>query len=246
MARSALAVLDADPQLRDVNLLVSVVDRVAVIGGPVPNPETARRAEAVLRERVPGLADVKNRCFVQQAPDPLIRAVADRLGPRPPAFPELPGVVPHPRTGMVFAPPPVAEVPIVPATPWEQPFTSLKPPSPSTGGVLGGPVGPARPVADPPAVALAPIPAAVVPSPPTGVPTVLTTGSGRPGDLLLAAATVRRSNPTKFGGLTTELQDGTLIIGGSAARAKYAWDYAEALRRVPGMVRVAVGAVDVP
>jgi hypothetical protein len=57
LARSALAVVDSDPQLRDVNLVVSVVDRVAVIGGPVPSEEAGRRAEVLVRG-VPGIAAV--------------------------------------------------------------------------------------------------------------------------------------------------------------------------------------------
>ncbi|MBM3983419.1 MAG: BON domain-containing protein, partial [Planctomycetes bacterium] len=92
LARAALAALDADPVLKDVNLIVSVVDRGAVVGGPVATDEIKKRAEAVIRG-VPGIASVKNVCFVQADPDPLLRAVAERMkgGTKPGSAP-LPGV----------------------------------------------------------------------------------------------------------------------------------------------------------
>ena len=77
LARTALSAIDADPMVRDVNVLVSVVDRVAVVGGPVPSQEHGRRAESIIR-RVPGIVEVKNRCFVQEPPDPLLRAMSAR------------------------------------------------------------------------------------------------------------------------------------------------------------------------
>src|SRR5262245_32998796 len=94
LARSALAALDADPDLKGVNLVVSVVDRVAVIGGPVATAKQAKRAEEIVRG-VPGIADVRNTCFVSAGPDPLLRSIAERvssLPPRPMMY-ELPGVL---------------------------------------------------------------------------------------------------------------------------------------------------------
>jgi hypothetical protein len=244
LARAALKALDDDPQLKDVNLVISVVDRVAVVGGPVATTDVARRAERVLRERVPGLVDVKSRCFEQSAADPLLRAVADNLKKppaewQPPRPGELPGLVPHPVTGLAYTPPPRVES-LLPAGAGENSVTSLKPPTgpPAGGGVLLDPVRPDRLPVSP----VRPDTTSMANAPPA----VLTTGSGRPGDLLLAAASVRRENPEKFGGLTAELKAGTLVIGGTARQAAHAWEYADALRRVPGMVRVAIGAVDVP
>jgi hypothetical protein len=103
-------------------------------------------------------------------------------------------------------------------------------------------------------VLLPPVASVAAPAltPPTR-PAVLTTGppalttavvAGRPNDVLTAAAGVRGANP-KFSSLTVELRDGTLVIGGTAARAADAWEFAQALRRVPGVVRVAVGPVTV-
>ena len=95
LARSALAALDAEAELRGVNLVVSVVDGVAVIGGPVPNAAISKRAERIVRA-VEGMKDVRNTCFVSTGPDPLLKAVAvkaaSELPPRP-VMGELPGVL---------------------------------------------------------------------------------------------------------------------------------------------------------
>jgi hypothetical protein len=233
LARSALAALDADPQLRDVNLVVSVVDRVAVIGGPVPTADTGKRAAWVIG-RVQGIAEVKNRCFVQAGPDPLIRAVSERIGTSRPLFPELPpivgsakatGSIPPPAAGWDVAPPPV-----------EEPRVSLRPATPPIDSVLMAPVGS---VATP---ALPPTRPAVLTNTPAAPTTAVV--AGRPGDVLSAATTVRNTSP-KFAALTVEMRDGTLVIGGTAARAADAWEFAQALRRVPGVTRVAVGQVNV-
>src|SRR5690242_4159576 len=61
LARSALSALDAEPELKGVNLVVSVVNGVAVIGGPVPNTAIAKRAEQIVR-KVDGMKEVRNTC----------------------------------------------------------------------------------------------------------------------------------------------------------------------------------------
>ena len=56
LARAVLAAFDADPVLKDANILVSVVDRGAVIGGPVNSEEVKKRAEtedALIRAESP-------------------------------------------------------------------------------------------------------------------------------------------------------------------------------------------------
>lgn len=238
LARSALAALDADTQLRDLNLVVSVVDRVAVIGGPVPTADAGKRAAWVV-QRVPGVTEVKNRCFVQTGADPLIRAVADRVGTTRPLFPELP-----PMVGGGTKPngplPPAAPGFDVPRPPAEEPRVTLKPVAPPADSVLLPPVAPAATVA-PPALTPPARPAVL-----TTTPTAPTTAvvAARPGDVLTAATAVRIATP-KFAALTVEMRDGTLVIGGTARRAADAWELAQALRRVPGVERVAVGAVEV-
>lgn len=228
LARSALAALDADPQLRDVNLLVSVVDRVAVIGGPVSADELGKRAEGVVR-RVPGIVEVKNRCFVQDAPSPLLRAMSAKPPESPRVTPatELPGVVPSPRTGLTeeFTPPPGTMLAAV--EPTGKPVVARRPMNPSE-GVLLPPVGPGS---------ASPAPKLAAPSPPV----VLTSKAM---DALASAETIRKAD-NRFTGLTLAFANGTLVIGGSAARAADAWDLAQQLRGLPGVPRVAVGAIDV-
>jgi hypothetical protein len=98
----AKAAIAADPLLKEVNPIISIVDRVAVVGGPVPSDAAAERIGEVLR-RVPGLTDVRVSCWVETADDPLKRLVADRLGTTPPPHPvprsyaQEPATLPDPR-----------------------------------------------------------------------------------------------------------------------------------------------------
>jgi hypothetical protein len=239
LARSALTALDADPQLRDVNLVVSVVDRVAVVGGPVSSADLGRRAEGLVR-RVPGITDVRNRCFVDQGVDPLIRAMASHLpaAPRQPLATELPGVVASPKTGLVEEVTLPPESNLVAVVPRERTVVSLKPTTPGD-NILLPPVAPHGPVA--PAVTPAVPPGTLTSVPPVTPPAAI---PGRPGDALLAADAVRKAD-RRFAGLTLELRSGMLVIAGTAAKASDAWDLAQELRRIPGVARVALGNVDV-
>ena len=228
LARSALAAIDADPDLKGINLVVSVVDRVAVIGGPVATARQAKRAEEIVRG-VRGVAEVRNTCFVSAGPDPLLRSLAERvssLPPRPTMY-ELPGVLtnhltpptqpepatPNPGGAVAAAYPPG---PVVVRKPATEP------------GVLGAPVGPAG--------SGFASPAPVVPHP---TPAVLT---GNASGVLLAAGEMKKAEP-RFAKLTLELRDGTLVVGGSAPLASDAWDLAKKLQAVPGVSRIAVTAV---
>jgi hypothetical protein len=94
IARAALTALDSEKELRGVNLIVSVVDRVAVIGGPVGDARQAKRAEEVVRA-IPGIAEVRNNCFVSPDTDAFHEAVAGNLGSSLPPRPMfvLPGVI---------------------------------------------------------------------------------------------------------------------------------------------------------
>lgn len=237
LARSALAVLDTDPAFREVNLVVSVVDRVAVVGGPVPSADVGKRAEWLVR-RVPGITDVKNRCFVDRGTDPLIRAMSTRLtaAPRLPLATELPGVVASPKTGLVEEATLPPESNLLAVGPGERTVVTLKPTTPVP-NVLLPPVG--LPGTVPPVVA--PPPGKL-----TSVPPVVPTGTvpGKPADVLTAAEAARTSD-RRFAGLTVQLRDGTLVISGKAAKESDAWLLAEDLRRIPGVTRVALGTVNV-
>lgn len=242
LARSALAALDADAQLRDVTLVVSVVDGVAVVGGAVPSAEHGKRAEWLVR-RVHGIADVRNRCFVEQGVDPLIRAMATRLpaAPRLPLATELPGVVPSPKTGLVEEVTLPPESNLLAVGPGERAVVARKPTAPGE-NVLLPPVG--LPGTVPPVVAPL-VPPALPPGMLTSVPPVVVPATV-PGtaDVLRAADAARKAD-RRFAGLTVELRSGTLVIGGTAAKASDAWDFAQELRRIPGVSRVAVGNVAV-
>jgi hypothetical protein len=212
-----------------------------VIGGPVGTTRQARRAEEVVRG-VPGIEGVKNTCFVTPVPDPLLKAVADRLGSSLPARPvmaDLPGVL----TGVMppsspFPIPGAADANRVVAKPPPGTVVSLRPSLPAAGiGFLGGPV----------AAAGAGIAAPTPPAVPGTAPGVLTgttlpTTPVRGGDVLTAVGEVRKTD-ARFAHLTVEMRDGVLVIGGSAPQAADAWDFAAKLRTIPGVTKVAVGAV---
>src|SRR5262249_29532384 len=86
--------------------------------------------------------------------------------------------------------------------------------------VLGRPVGPVAP----------PTPPAVVPA--------------KGNDLLSAIGEVQKTEK-RFSQLTVDLKNGVVAIGGSAPQASDAWDFARKVQSVPGVTRIAVGAVAV-
>ena len=248
LARSALAALDADPQLREVNLVVSVVDRVAVLGGSVPSDDHARRATGVVR-RVVGIADVRNRCFVQATADPLIRAVTDRLSPPPVRRPpnhELPGMVRPPRPAESF--PDGSSAPggtALAATPiGPKPVVALKIPTESgrRPSLLLDPVDAAtrsRPT-DLATQGLVPVRLAAVAQGPA-VPVALPTRST---EIQRSLLYLRQSDP-RFDRLAVDFRDGTVFLTGYTPRNGDAWDFADSARRLPGVRRVVVGAVNI-
>ena len=73
--------LAADPRLG--RLTVSVLDRVAVVGGPVPDPAARQAADAIVRS-VDGLAAARLNVWVPLAADPFVERVKSRLEPAPP------------------------------------------------------------------------------------------------------------------------------------------------------------------
>lgn len=244
LARTVLAAIDADPVLKDVNLIVSVVDRGAVIGGPVTTDDVKRRAEAVVR-RVPGVESVKNVCFVQADPDPLLRAVAERMKPgaRPTAVAALPGVSVPPAApdGFIQPVPPQPPSDLLASAGAPGTVVAQLPTVPPV-GVLGAPVAPAGPGA---VAQVQPLPPVASPAPAPALPTSpgALTGSAapaRPADVRAAVVAARKAD-TRFARLLVELKpDGGLFVTGWSATATDAWDFAAELRKVPGVVRVAV------
>jgi osmotically-inducible protein OsmY len=101
----ARALLQADPALADVNIGVTVQDRVATLWGPVPSSEVAFRAEVALRGMLE-LAKVKNELIVNELQEPFKlplkievppQKLPDLLPPLPPkdsrTLPSAPGVL---------------------------------------------------------------------------------------------------------------------------------------------------------
>jgi len=225
LARSALAALDAESDLKGVNLVVSVVNGVAVIGGPVPSAAVSKRAELVVRQ-VEGVKEVRNTCFVSTGPDPLLKAVAEKasspLPPRP-VMGDLPGILGN------QSPWPVSPFPAstVATAGSNATVVARKPalPVPGTANILGAPVGPADVFAQP--------------TVPTTAPGQLTgSASG-----ILSAANAVKKMEARFAGLTVEIRDGVLVVDGSAPQVSDAWDFAKRLQQLPGASRVAVGNV---
>ncbi len=231
LARSALTALDTVAELKGVNLVVSVVDGVAVIGGPVPSAAVAKRAEQVVRQ-VDGVKDVRNTCFVSNGPDPLLKAIAEKGGsslPPRPVMKELPGVLSNQLPAPVSPFPPNTTIA---ASDANSTVVARKPAlsAPGAVGVLGAPVGPAG------SNAFVPV---VTPAQPTTAPGTLT---GSNAGVLVAVGDVRKSQ-ARFANLTAELSGGVVRVGGSAPLASDACDFAQKLRTIPGVSRVAIGAV---
>lgn len=230
LARSALTALDAEAELKGVNLVVSVVNGVAVIGGPVPSAAIAKRAEQIVR-KVEGMKEVRNTCFVSSGPDPLLKAIAEKTGSLPPRpiMGELPAILGNPSTPPMSPFPQGGKVVIGNA---DSTVVARKPALSSSGaaGLLGAPVGPAEPNTSSP----------VIPPASAAAPGQLT-GSTAGG--VLAAANEMKRTEARFANLTIELRDGTLVVGGSAPLASDGWDFAKKIQHVPGVSRVVVGTV---
>ncbi len=187
--RGAIA---ADKELAGLNLLVSVADRVAVVGGGVPDQALADRVEKAGRS-VKGLKEVKVECWVASVEDPLTKLVGDRL--KEPSVPAKP----RPPLALSLAPPDHRPTGTV---------TAQRPPVAPTGFLL-----------DPRLVSELPYPTIAPPAVPT-----------TPVD-------------PRFAALTVERRGGTAIIGGRAKSHADAWDFANLVRKRPGVERVIVGDV---
>jgi len=241
--------LDNDAALKrhKLTVLVNVVDRLAVIGGPVPDAALATRLEAVAKA-VPGVNGVKVSVWVPASlvpDDPLSKKVAELMTPEPAR------AVPAPHPAPLLSLPPVV-VP-APPTPSADPrsrgtVTSNKGPD----GLLLDPVAPTgtgfRPT--PLAPGAAPLPYATIPPP--NVPVLPPQPTPRapayspvdppaepPAKGPVGLDDLRKD--ARFDGLKVEIADGVAVVTGRAAGGgERSWELAQAVRKLTGVERVVV------
>ena len=205
------AALAADPRLSA--LTVSVVDRVAVVGGPVADPAARRSAEAAVRG-VDGLSAVRLNVWVPLGVDPYAERVRQQIHPPRPRpvlpKPEPAGDLPPLALPLLRADPP----PPPPALPMPEPVTAERQSAERRGWLAPPVVGGGDTI------------------PPAGVPAVPPARFAR-----LTAADPR------FRRLTVEVSAaGVAVITGTGDPAA-GWELASVLRHQPGITRVVVGAI---
>lgn len=227
LAQRVQTVLTADRVLKSRSLVVSVVDGVAVVGGPVASADEAARVRQLLRV-VPGLTDAKVSAWVPAVEDPLKQKVAERLKAR-----DVPTVVasadPRPSGRVVVQryAPPAAATPLL----LEQPAAQGQKPLPSRTDAAYSPVpGP------PPAAPDGPPQYPTIPSP--AVPTT-------PMDDVESAVEVVKAGDPRFAGLSARVSAGVVTIDGAVTEAEDAWAFAAGVRKVPGVDRVLLGRISV-
>ncbi len=206
--KSAIA---SDPMLKNINLMVSVIDGGAVVGGAVASDAMSARVSQLLRT-VPGVTDVKVSCWVPAVEDPLRKLVAARLKTA-----SIPSEILDPRVGativtlrhiptMSYLLEPAAVRPAMSA------YSPVPPPAPPA---------PSGPPEFP-----------TIPSP--SVPVI-------PKQDVAAAVEAVQSSELRYSTLTVAVKGGAVTISGTTSDAADAWELASELRKVPGVDRVIVG-----
>ncbi len=224
LAVKVTAALAADPALSGLTLTVDVMNRVAVVGGPVPDLDTLPKIRAALAQ-VPGLAMAKVSGWVAAPVDPLARRVGEML--RKPLTD--PAVTPAAHRDVPQPPPTAGLPPLVLALPPGTPAPLTRRPdarSPATVTALK-PATPAAPAAPAPSDGwlLAPVPA------------------GRASTSVAAAVSAARSADVRYTGLTADVHGGVVTVAGRVPRHSDVWDFVAVVRKLPGVARVAVGRV---
>ncbi|MCU0706162.1 MAG: BON domain-containing protein [Fimbriiglobus sp.] len=226
--------LDAHPELRPhkLNLLVTVIDGVVVIGGAVPDEKLVGAIESAAK--VDGAARVKVTVWTQPTADPLAAKIEEKLAPRP--FPTPP------------APPVVLSLPTDPR-PTAAPTARTAAPSPA---LLQPPVVAVErtsrsphlrtPGAEPPEYT--PIPATNLPTEPVAEPLPATPVRAAIPEPERATDADGWKRDPRFARLTVEVRNGTAVIGGRAATREAAWELAEVVRGWPAVERVVIGRVE--
>jgi hypothetical protein len=224
LTRRVQQALAADPTLKQRSLVVSVVDGVAVVGGPVASAEESTRVDRLVRA-VPDLADAKLSTWVPTIEDPVKKRIAEQLrgdAVRPPAGESRPVA----RVTVQRYEPPVPRVPLLadplPAAAKVEPNRSDAAYSPLPAPLPAAPDGPPQyPTIPSPAVPVAP---------------------AQDVDAALAAL---RKEDARFADLTIQHRAGTVTVGGSAD-PDAAWDFIARVRKIPGVDKVLLGRMDAP
>jgi len=213
---------DATLKPHHLNLLVNMVDGMAVIGGEVPDMALLPKVERVARN-VPGVRAVKVSGWLpsdKSKADPYSQRLAEQLGAKTLTAPKVDELGPPPLT--------ILSKPTEPAS-----AVSRKPLAP--GGLLMEPVvaGSSKNYSAPGA---APLPYPTIPPP--GVPTqpiLLPAGGSAWEDL-------RRSD-LRFLGLEVLRNGRGYTVVGTAAKLDDAWEFAEKLQMLPDVDAVVVGKI---
>lgn len=258
LALQVKSALSADPELDGLNLVVSVADRVAVVGGPVPREALISQVRSTV-SAVPGVTLVKVNCWVQAPNDPLSDAVARKLGSdAQQSAPDLPppNLI---AAGRMTKPPLALETPggLSPSTSSRRPdlisqdeaenrmaakfsMDSTAKPSPTAGFLLdpiagGGERGSSSGSGPRSYATNAPKP--TYPTiPPQSVPT-------QPAQVRVDPVSRLKDTDPRFSGLTVRVSGKTAVISGRAAQANDAWDFADKLREIFRGKNVIVGYV---
>lgn len=222
--RSALA---RDPMLKHATPVVSVVDRIAVVGGPVPSEEAGRRLKELVQETT-GLAGSRISVWAEPTDDPLKTLVSERIKA---------GVQPVAQAQPSDLRPELGPLPYVTLDPRVSGRIVAQRAEPTAGMLLLDPVSP-RASANP----RQPLPAS-----PTGkaqyptIPAPSVPVNPEQNDLELAVEAARSKDP-RFSRLKVAVQNDQLTISGQAQDG-VAWDLVAELRKVPGVRRVNLGVI---
>jgi BON domain len=226
LTRRIQTVLAADSVLQGRSLVVSVVDGVAVVGGPVASNEESARIAQLLRV-VPDLTDVKVSAWVPTIEDPLKKQLADRLREASP-----------PNRLVSHESRPAARVTV----------QRFEPPAPAV-ALLADPLTKSSTEPKRTDAAYSPLPAPV-PAAPDGPPQYPTIPPPAvpvaPGQDVETALDAVRKGEARFARLTAEVKAGVVTVGGSAGDAADAWDFVAKVRKVPGVDRVVLARIDLP
>jgi hypothetical protein len=245
----AKAALEQDPALKSLSLLVSVRDGVVLVTGGVPDAETAARIETVLT-KVPGVSVVRVSTWPATAPDPLAKAVVDRMAGTPPPVPMESKIEPMLAVNPVLPGKVATGVPALPAGTGAAPrpadtVTVQRIDPPPADGLLRQPV-----VANTGSTKLPPnFDVPPPPSGPAGYPTIRATrvpvapvAAGGGADVALSLLAIRKSEP-RFADLVAEVRGGSAVVTGTAPSRADAEAFAAEVEKIRGIDRVTVGSI---